>query len=128
MKILLDTVAFLWIILDSPRLTTTVREAFADPANEVYLSAISTWEIAVKYALGRLKLPVRPAEFIPAQREQHGIQFLPLDEQSTLHVIGLPDIHRDPFDRMLVCQALMQGLIIATPDAQISQYPVRVLW
>ena len=128
MKMLLDTVSFLWLILDSPRLSRAAREAFADPANDVYLSAVSTWEIAVKYSLGRLKLPAAPAQYIPDQRERHAIQFLPLDESSTLHLARLPDLHRDPFDRMLICQALLLGLVIVTPDAKISQYPVRALW
>lgn len=128
MRILLDTVTFLWLILESPRLSAAVRGAFVDPANDIYLSAVSTWEIAVKYSLGRLKLPLPPAQFIPRQRELHAIQFLPLDEHSTLHLVRLPELHRDPFDRMLICQALLLGLVIATPDAQISRYPVPVLW
>ena len=89
---------------------------------------MSTWEIAVKHALGRLPLPDVPARFIPSQRLAHAIETLPLEEDATLRVAQLPDLHRDPFDRMLVAQALERGLTIVTPDPAIQQYPVRTLW
>ena len=128
MRILLDTCAFLWIIADAPELSKRARELFPDPANEVFLSAVSTWEIAIKHALGRLPLPVSPDAFIPAQRELHGIETLPLEEEATLHLTRLPGLHQDPFDRMLICQAIAHGLVILTPDNLISQYPVRSVW
>ena len=128
MKLLLDTVTFLWIISDSPQLTNRVREEFVNPDNEVCLSAVSTWEIVIKHSLGRLHLPEAPSKFIPIQREKHRISFLSLDEESTLHLALLPALHPDPFDRMLICQALVHGLLIATPDEHIVQYPVRVIW
>jgi PIN domain nuclease of toxin-antitoxin system len=85
---------------------------FVDPDNEIYLSSVSTWEIAIKHALGRLTLPDPPAKFIPAQRKQHGIDALALDEESTLQLARLPALHKDPYDRMLVCQAVVQNLVI----------------
>jgi PIN domain nuclease of toxin-antitoxin system len=128
MKLLLDTCTFLWLISDAPALSSEARELFSSPENEAYLSTVSTWEIAIKHSLGRLPLPESPQRFIPVQREQHGIESLSLDEESTLQLLRLPLLHNDPFDRMLVCQAIVQGLTILTPDNLISQYPVRVTW
>ena len=128
MKLLLDTCTFLWIITDAPELSKHARELFSSPQNEVYLSAVSTWEISLKHSLRRLSFPESIQRFIPFQREQHGIASLPLDEESTLQLDRLPKLHNDPFDRILVCQAIVQGLTILTPDSLIIQYPVRVLW
>lgn len=128
MRLLLDTVAFLWITLDDPRLSRTARQAFGDPANQVYLSVVSSWEIALKHSAGKLPLPEPLAWFIVAQRRIHGIQVLPLDEESALYVGQLPKLHRDPFDRMLVSQAIVHGLAVLTPDERIGQYAVRTIW
>jgi PIN domain nuclease of toxin-antitoxin system len=127
-RLLLDTCTFLWIVGGAKELSPRARELFSDPANEAFLSTASAWEIAVKHRLGKLPLPDAPAEFVPAQRTAHGIEPLPLDEESALHVAKLPDLHRDPFDRMLVAQALVGGLVLLTPDDPIRQYPVRSLW
>jgi PIN domain nuclease of toxin-antitoxin system len=128
MRLLLDTCTFLWIVGASKELSARAREVFADPANEALLSAASAWEIAVKHRLGKLPLPNPPDEFVPVQRAAHGIEPLPVEEESALHVAKLPDIHRDPFDRILVAQALVNGLVLLTPDDPIRQYPVRTLW
>jgi PIN domain nuclease of toxin-antitoxin system len=127
-RLLLDTCTFLWIAAGSDELSPHARACFVDPDNEVYLSAVSAWEIAVKHALDRLPLPEPPTRFVPAERERHGIDVLPLDEESALHLDRLPRLHRDPFDRMLVCQALVHGLTILSPDPLLSQYPVRTTW
>ena len=76
----------------------------------------------------QLPLPAAPDDFVPAQRTAHGIEPLPVDEESALHVAKLPDLHRDPFDRLLVAQALVGGLVLLTPDDPIREYPVRTLW
>ena len=128
MRLLLDTCTFLWLVSDSPRLSGRAREQFSLPENEVYLSAASAWEIAVKEKLGRLPLPAPPAEFVPGQRKAHGIEPLAVDEEAALYVPHLPDLHRDPFDRMLVSQATVHGLVLMTPDRDIRQYAVRTLW
>ncbi|MCP4599544.1 MAG: type II toxin-antitoxin system VapC family toxin [Proteobacteria bacterium] len=128
MKLLLDTCTFLWIISDDPNLSTAARKIFLDEQNDVYLSSISTWEIAVKHGLGKLPLPEPPDRFIPKQRERHNIDPLPLDELSTLQLHRLPPLHKDPFDRMLICQAIAHSLTILTPDQLISDYPIRVVW
>ncbi|MEK7279745.1 MAG: type II toxin-antitoxin system VapC family toxin [Nitrospirota bacterium] len=128
MKFLLDTCTFLWIITDAPELSLYARDQFILTDNDIYLSVVSAWEISVKYALGRLPLPEPPERFIPVQRKQHGISVLPLEEEAALHVHRLPALHSDPFDRMLVSQALVHGLILLTPDEQINRYPVRTAW
>ena len=128
MKLLLDTCTFLWIVAGSSALSRGAREQFLDEGNEAQLSAVSKWEIAVKHALGKLPVPVSPQRFVPAARERHGIDSLALDEESSLQVARLPNLHRDPFDRMLVAQAIVHGLVIVTPDPDISRYPVRTLW
>ena len=128
MKVLLDTCTFLWIISDDPELSNRARELHSDPANQVYFSSVSAWEISVKNALGRLPLPGPLDRFIPEQRKSHGIRQLVLDEIAALQLPRLPDLHRDPFDRMLVCQAIVNGLTLLTPDELIVQYPVRSIW
>jgi PIN domain nuclease of toxin-antitoxin system len=128
MNLLLDTCTFLWLIADSAALSASTRTLFADPANEVYLSAVSTWEIVAKHRLGRLPLPEPPQQFVPKQRELHQIRSLPLDEEAVLQLAKLPDYHKDPFDRMLICQGIAHGLTILTPDPAITQYPVRAVW
>lgn len=128
MNILLDTCTFLWLIADSDELSHATRDVFSDPDNEVYLSAASCWEINVKWSLGRLKLPEEPGRFLPKQREQHFIDPLPITEEATFHLPKLPQYHKDPFDRILVCQSIEHSLVILTPDPLITQYPVRTLW
>ncbi len=128
MKLLLDTCTFLWIIGRGRTLPGRVAELYQSPDNEVYLSAASVWEIAIKHASGRLPLPVAPQSLVPAERERCGVLPLPIDEESALHVARLPPLHRDPFDRLLAAQSIVHGLTILTPDPLLSQYPARVIW
>jgi PIN domain nuclease of toxin-antitoxin system len=128
MKLLVDTCAFLWMAVESPRLSKTAVAALLDRNNELYLSAASAWEIAIKYAAGRLPLPKKPEIFVPTTRRASGIASLTVDEESALHAGRLPALHADPFDRMLVAQAIVHGMTILTPDPQIEQYAVRVVW
>jgi PIN domain nuclease of toxin-antitoxin system len=128
MKVLVDTCTFLWMADDAPELSTRARDTVIHPNNEVYLSAVSAWEIALKYALGKLPLPELPSAFVPAQRLQLALTALPIEEDAALALDRLPPLHRDPFDRLLVCQAITHGLVIVSPDPQIRQYPVRTLW
>jgi PIN domain nuclease of toxin-antitoxin system len=127
-KLLLDTCTFLWAIEGGARLSEPVRSALVNPANDVFLSAVSAWEISVKYALGRLPLPEPPERYVPAQRDARGIARCSLDEEAALYLHRLPPIHRDPFDRMLICQALAGGFTLVTPDDDIVRYAVRTLW
>ncbi len=128
MKLLIDTCTFLWIVADAPALSRRARELFGSAEHEVFLSAASSWEIAIKHALGRLPLPEPPERFVPEMREAHGIAPLPIDEESALHVSRLPVLHRDPFDRMIVSQSIVHGMTILTPDPLVRQYPGRTAW
>jgi PIN domain nuclease of toxin-antitoxin system len=128
MKLLLDTCTFLWIVAGAPELSPRALELFQAPDNEVYLSSASAWEITVKHGLGRLPLPEAPDRFVREMREAHGVAILPIDEESALHVSRLPALHADPFDRMIVSQAIVHGLTILTPDELIAQYPGRTTW
>jgi PIN domain nuclease of toxin-antitoxin system len=127
-RYLLDTCTFLWIVSGSSALPERVIHAFRHPDHEIFLSAESAWEMALKEARGRLLLPEPSHQFVRSEREAHGIAPLPIDEESALHLSRLPALHRDPFDRMLVSQAIVHGLTILTPDTLITQYPARTLW
>ena len=128
MKLLLDTSAFLWFQADSPQLSPTARAEILDPTNEVYFSAVSVWEIARKYAQGKIWLPSHPSTLISAVRRDSGIASLPLTEADALAAEKLQLFHKDPFDRMLIAQAHMGGLVIVTSDRAFDPYPVRVIW
>ncbi len=127
MRLLLDTHVFLWYITADTKLPDTFRVAIQDPANEVYLSATSVWEAVIKHGLGKLSLPAPPAEYLPQQRDAHRIATLPIDEAAMIHLAALPLLHRDPFDRLLIAQALQHGLTLASVDANIAAYPVPLL-
>jgi PIN domain nuclease of toxin-antitoxin system len=127
MRLLLDTHIFLWYINADPHLPAVVRDAIREPANEVYLSVASIWEAVIKHALGKLPLPEPPAVYLPRQRVAHKIASLPIEELTFLHLSGLPPLHRDPFDRILIAQALQHGLTLATVDAAVRAYPVPLL-
>jgi len=111
-----------------PRPTPRAVQLITDVENERYLSAVSSWEICIKYSKGRLRLPEIPEHFIPKHRHQLAAEELPLDEESVLHATRLPQLHADPFDRVLICQAIIHGMVLLTPDAFISKYPVRTAW
>lgn len=127
MRLLLDTHVFLWFISGDEQLPDTIRESIRDADNEAYLSVVSVWEAIIKNKLGKLPLPGDPAQYLPEQRERHLISSLPLDEASVAHLAQLPMIHRDPFDRMLVSQALEHDLTIATVDDKVCAYPIKTL-
>ena len=127
MKLLLDACTFLWIA-GGERISEAAAAAYRDPSNEVYLSAASAWEITIKYQSGRLPLPEPPHTLIPTERRLRGIAPLAVGEEAVYQLPKLPQLHRDPFDRILVCQAIAGSLAILTPDPLIHQYPVRVIW
>ena len=127
MRLLLDTHVFLWYISADSQLPVVFRDAIRDPANEVYLSAASVWEAVIKYALGKLSLPEPPAEYLPRQRAAHRIATLAVEEAARAHLAGLPPLHRDPCDRILIAQALQHGLQLVTVDDAVRAYPVPLL-
>ncbi|MEO5953449.1 MAG: type II toxin-antitoxin system VapC family toxin [Chloroflexia bacterium] len=127
MKLLLDTHIFLWFISGDKQLSLSLRENITDPENEVYLSVISIWEAIIKNQHGKLPLPQPPETYLPLQREHHQIATLPIDEASVRRLSSLPPLHRDPFDRMIICQALEHKMSIVTEDYAVRSYSVPVL-
>jgi PIN domain nuclease of toxin-antitoxin system len=128
MKLLLDTVTFLQAAAEPEQLSSRARNLLMDPENERYLSTVSSWEIVIKYSLKKLRLEQPPERFILEQRLKLSAEALDLDEESALHLARLPLLHKDPFDRMLICQAIIHGMVLLTPDVNISKYPVRTAW
>jgi len=127
-RCLLDPCTFPWSVAGAKDLSPAASQIFANLANEVFLRAVSLWELSVKYALGKLPLPGTFDCFVVEERERHGIAALPLNEPAVLHLHTLPLLHRDPFDHMLICQAIEHGCVLLTPDPLIAQYPVRKRW
>ena len=127
MKFLLAAHIFLWFISGDARLSGSLRQIIRDSENDVYLSVVSIWEVIIKHGLGKLFLPEPPEIYLPRQRRLHLIESLPVDEASVAQLSKLPLLHRDPFDRMLICQALQYNLTIATVDDAIRAYPVPVI-
>jgi len=127
-NVLLDTVTFLWWVTDDDGLSVGASDYIKDPTRRVFLSPVSTWEILVKHAMGKLPLPEDPVSLIPRLRRDHGFEELPLSEGAVLQLPRLPSLHKDPFDRMLLCQAIEHGLILVTPDEHLHRYPVRSAW
>jgi PIN domain nuclease of toxin-antitoxin system len=127
MRLLLDTHVFLWFITGDSRLPPTLVGLIRDPGNDVFLSVVSVWEVIVKHQIGKLPLPHPPAVYLPQPRDLHGIASLPLDEESVAELPALPPIHRDPFDRMLICQAVHGRMALLTMDDAIRAYSAHVL-
>lgn len=128
MKALLDTHTFLWWNLDDPRLSQTARDFMATGDNELFLSAVSAWEIAIKTARGRLILPETPEQYIARRMILHYLQPLPIQLSHALHVFNLPNLHQDPFDRLLIAQSQLEGWPILTADPEIARYSVGIIW
>ena len=128
MRALLDTHAFLWWNMNAPELSPRAREVIADGRNEIYLSAASAWEIAIKASCGKLALPAAPEQYVGERLILHRFLALPVEVSHALRVYALPDIHRDPFDRLLVAQSQMERMPILTADDQIRRYEVEVIW
>jgi len=128
LRLLLDTHAFLWWIMDDPQLSTRARQAVAVPENEVFVSAASAWEIAIKASLGRLEVPDDLDGFVAREMRRSRFRPLAIDVRHALGVAALPPLHRDPFDRLLVAQALREDLTLVSADPLVARYSVSVLW
>ena len=128
MRALLDTHSFLLWNAGDPKLSKAAHEFISEGRNEVFLSAASAWEIAVKYARGRLILPEPPEKYVPERLLTQNFTSLPIQVSHALHVASLPDIHQDPFDRLLVAQSQLESLPLLTSDGVFSRYGVEVIW
>ena len=127
-RLLLDTHTFLWWDSAPHRLSATVLALCRDPSVVLYLSLVSLWEIQIKSGLGKLPLSLPLAEIIGDQQARHGLQLLPITPAHVYALGTLPPRHRDPFDRLLIAQALTDGLNLASMDGIFSSYPVSVIW
>jgi PIN domain nuclease of toxin-antitoxin system len=128
MKALLDTHAFLWWITDDPQLSSEVRKILSDTENTIYLSAASGWEMAIKAKHGKLKLPDNISDFLFEQISVNAFEELPVKMNHALHVYTLPDLHRDPFDRLLISQSQLEMLPVITMDRLFRMYNVDIIW
>ena len=132
MRLLLDTHVFLWSLLDTAKLSATARVALADPANEIAVSAVSFWEVAIKSALGKLSLQGVAADDLPAEARKAGYIVTPLDAEVAASSHKLPaSIHRDPFDRMLAWQAICESCTLVSRDRAMAGFETRglkLLW
>jgi PIN domain nuclease of toxin-antitoxin system len=128
LRVLLDTHAFLWWDIAPDELSPVARACLEHPENTVLLSVVSVWEMQIKAQLGRLTLRLPLATLIREQQERNGFVMLPVTLEHVLAVQDLPNRHKDPFDRLLIAQALAEDATLLSRDAVFSSYPVRVLW
>ncbi len=126
MRLLLDTHVFLWYITGDRRISPTVRTTIEN-ADAVYVSVATMWEATTKYRLGKLALPEPAHPWLATQREEHGFESLVIDEATVAHLNTLAAHHRDPFHRIIICQAIEHRLSVVTADPLIRKYPVQVL-
>ncbi len=128
MSFLLDTAVWLWSVWEPTKMSQPARDILSDSAQEIFLSPVTSWEVAIKAASGKLQLPEPPGTYVPTRMVRQGLRPLPISHQHALVVFGLPPHHRDPFDRMLIAQALVENLTLLTADREIKKYDVPLLW
>jgi len=128
MRLLLDTHSFLWFITDDPKLSGRARESIEDPGNAILLSMASMWEMAIKASLGRLQLARPFGVLMPDQLQQNMIELMPIELHHVVQVASLPFHHRDPFDRLIVAQALIERIPIVGVDGDFDAYGIQRIW
>ena len=128
MKALLDTHAFLWWVTEDSRLSSTAINIITDSSNQLFLSTASAWEIVIKARLGKLTLPEPPEIYIPNRLTVNRFENLSIHLIHALQVVNLPDLHKDPFDRIIIAQSQVEKMPILTLDSQIKQYSVDLIW
>jgi PIN domain nuclease of toxin-antitoxin system len=127
-KVLLDTHTFLWAIAEPARLSGEVRRLLADEANELVLSTVSLWEIVIKAGAGKLRIPAG-AEYFETHMDHLGVgRVLPITPVHVYAVAGLPEAHKDPFDRLLVAQCRVEGMPLVSADEVFRRYPIETIW
>jgi PIN domain nuclease of toxin-antitoxin system len=127
-KYLLDTSVWLWSLTASERISPEGRELLVRGRREIYLSAASSWEIGIKSALGKLRLPEPAISYVPKRMAAQGLRPLPITHSHARAVSELPPYHSDPFDRLLIAQAQIEGMAILTADRAFQPYPVEIVW
>jgi len=125
-RLLLDTNVFIWAHAEPDRLGKQL-DLLTNPENQLFLSSVSAVEIVIKFGLGRLDLPADPTEWLPSRMERISARWMSFDPQHALALSGLPDVHRDPFDRILVAQSMVEDLALMTADRLLARYPVSII-
>jgi len=128
MKVLLDTHVFLWLITGDKQLSQKARKIFLNKENRVFLSAVSLWEMCIKMSLGKLSLKEGWFEIVQHEMKGNFIEWLPIEMQHCLELVNLPFHHRDPFDRMLIAQAIVEKMQILSRDTRFTDYPIQRVW
>lgn len=128
MRVLLDTHAFLWLMVDDPRLSSTAKTTFSDINNEIYFSLASAWEMAIKASLKKLKLPLPVKDYVLARTQALQIKLLDIAIEHIDVVENLPLHHRDPFDRLIIAQGISDKLHILSDDGMFDSYPIQRIW
>jgi len=128
MRYLLDTHTFLWWNMDDSQLSRLAKEVISNGNNEIFLSAATAWEIAIKTAHGRLTLPEDPTRYVSNRLNLHGFQALPIQIHHAVQVYKLPTHHADPFDRLLIAQSQIESMPLISVDSEIRKYEVEVVW
>ena len=128
MKVLLDTHAFLWLIAGDDRLSENARQTFLNTENSLFFSAASLWEICIKKSLGKISLKDGWFQTIQEEMEINTIQWLPIEMTHCAEVTKLPFHHRDPFDRMLIAQAIVEEMKLISRDSPLSNYAIELIW
>jgi len=128
MKYLLDTHCFLWWLASPDRLSAEALGIIGNLDHDILISVASSWEIAIKYALGKLRLPTPPEDYVPSRLHRCGFGTLHIQHTHALRVAALPMHHRDPFDRILIAQSQIDRIPVITVDRRSAAYPVEVVW
>jgi PIN domain nuclease of toxin-antitoxin system len=128
MRLLLDTHSFLWFLLDDPKLSQTAKDSIADPDNDIEISPASYWEIAIKISLNKYSLPEPYEQFMERELATNQFRILPIEPKHTAALTSLPFHHRDPFDRLIIAQAMIERIPVISGDEAFAAYPVTRLW
>jgi PIN domain nuclease of toxin-antitoxin system len=127
--ILLDTHALVWLASDSARLSSAARQAIQSHPKSLHISIVTAWEISLLVKRGRLKLPLSPGDYFTRAVAHHGLIEMPLTRRVAQHSVDLPDIHNDPFDRILIAECQNRGLSLVSCDTTLSRYPnLNLVW
>jgi PIN domain nuclease of toxin-antitoxin system len=128
MRLLLDTHSFLWFLLDDPKLSQTAKDSIADPDNDIEISPASYWEIAIKISLNKYSLPEPYEQFMERELATNQFRILPIEPKHTAALTSLPFHHRDPFDRLIIAQAMVERIPVISGDEAFAAYPVTRIW
>jgi PIN domain nuclease of toxin-antitoxin system len=128
MRGLIDTSTFLWFISGDSRLSHTAKTFISEIDNEIFLSIVSLWEIAIKISLGKLEISMTYDNLLSAQIEENEIRLLPIEKHHLKELVTLPFYHRDPFDRLIIAQGIAENLLILTCDRLFNNYPIEKIW